>query len=53
MPQWILLLGLAIAAWFVLALVGGILLGRLLGLAERRLPRVDDRELQTRTHRPP
>jgi hypothetical protein len=39
MPQWILLLGLAIVSWLVLALVGGIVLGKVLSLAERRLKR--------------
>ncbi len=38
MPQWTLLLVLAIAAWLVLSVVGGLLVGRLLGLAERHRP---------------
>ena len=55
MPQWIVLLAIAIVGWLVLALVSGILLGRLLGFAERRLvqtarpqlrplPRLDERD---------
>jgi hypothetical protein len=38
MPQWILFLVLAIAAWLTVSVVGGLLLGRLLGLISRRLP---------------
>jgi hypothetical protein len=48
MPQWILLLGLAIVSWLVLALVGGIVLGRVLSLAERRLPRPGQRRVSSR-----
>ncbi len=47
MPQWIVLLAIAVVGWLVLALVSGILLGRLLGLAERRLrplQRLDERD---------
>jgi hypothetical protein len=40
MPQWIILLVVAIGAWFALSIGGGLLLGRLLSLAERhRHPR--------------
>ena len=38
MPQWILFLVLAIVAWLMLSVGGGLLVGRLLGLAARRLP---------------
>jgi hypothetical protein len=38
MPQWILFLALAIVAWLALAVVGGLLLGRLLAAVERHLP---------------
>jgi hypothetical protein len=38
MPQWILFLTLAIVAWLMLSVGGGLLIGRLLGLASRRLP---------------
>jgi hypothetical protein len=38
MPDWIILLVLAIAAWLVVAVVGGLLVGRLLGFVERHLP---------------
>ena len=38
MPQWILLLVLAIVAWLVLAVGGGLLLGRLIAVVERHLP---------------
>jgi hypothetical protein len=38
MPQWIFLLALAIVAWLVLSVVGGLLLGRLIGFAVRRRP---------------
>jgi hypothetical protein len=36
MPQWVLLLALAVIGWLVLTVFGGIALGRLLALAERR-----------------
>jgi hypothetical protein len=39
MPEWVVLVAIAIVGWLVLALVSGILLGRLLGLAERRVLR--------------
>jgi hypothetical protein len=39
MPQWIVLLALAIVGWLLLTVVGGIALGRLLALAERRRSR--------------
>jgi hypothetical protein len=38
MPQWILFLALAIVAWLMLSVGGGLLIGRLLGLASRRFP---------------
>ena len=38
MPQWILFLVLAIVAWLMLSVGGGLPVGRLLGLAARRLP---------------
>jgi hypothetical protein len=39
MPQWITFMLLAIAAWLVLSIGGGLLIGRFLSLAARRLPR--------------
>ncbi len=36
MPQWIILLLLAIAAWLTLSVGGGLLVGRLLSIALRR-----------------
>jgi nitrate reductase NapE component len=36
MPQWITFLMLAIVAWLVLSVVGGLVVGRLLGVASRR-----------------
>ncbi len=38
MPQWILFLLLAIAAWLTLSIGGGLLVGRLIGVASRLLP---------------
>jgi hypothetical protein len=38
MPQWILFLALAIVAWLVLAVGGGLFLGRLIAAVERHLP---------------
>jgi hypothetical protein len=38
MPQWILLLTLAIVAWLTLAVGGGLLLGRLIAVVQRHLP---------------
>ena len=38
MPQWILLLVLAIVAWLAVSIVGGLLVGRLLGIIERHRP---------------
>ncbi|HZQ04061.1 MAG TPA: hypothetical protein VFA88_08570 [Gaiellaceae bacterium] len=38
MPDWIVLLALAIAAWLVVSVGGGLLLGRLLGFVERHRP---------------
>jgi hypothetical protein len=35
-PHWIVFLGLAIGAWLVLSVGGGLVVGRLLGLATRR-----------------
>ena len=36
MPQWIVFLMLAIVAWLVISVGGGLVVGRLLGVAERR-----------------
>jgi hypothetical protein len=36
MPQWITLLVLAIVAWLALSVGGGLIIGRLLGVASRR-----------------
>ena len=36
MPHWIALLAIVVAAWMVLAVVGGWLIGRGLGAIERR-----------------
>jgi hypothetical protein len=38
MPQWIILLVLAIAAWLVVSVLGGLLVGRLLSAVGRHLP---------------
>ncbi len=38
MPQWIYLLMLAVAAWLVLSVVGGLLVGRLIGFVGRHVP---------------
>jgi hypothetical protein len=38
MPQWILFLVLAIVAWLAVAVGGGLLIGRLIGVVERHLP---------------
>jgi hypothetical protein len=38
MPQWILFLALAIVAWLVLAVGGGLLVGRLIAVVGRHLP---------------
>jgi hypothetical protein len=38
MPDWIVLLVLAIAAWLTVSVVGGLLVGRLLGFLERHRP---------------
>jgi len=38
MPQWILLLVLAIVVWLALSVGGGLLVGRLIGVVERHLP---------------
>lgn len=37
-PQWIVLLVVAVVGWLALSVVGGLLIGRLLGLANRRRP---------------
>jgi hypothetical protein len=36
MPQWIMLLMIAIGGWLLLAVVGGLALGRLLAIFNRR-----------------
>jgi hypothetical protein len=36
MPQWIILMMLAIVAWLVVSIGGGLLVGRLLRVASRR-----------------
>lgn len=36
MPHWIALLAIVVAAWMILAVVGGWLIGRGLGAIERR-----------------
>jgi hypothetical protein len=36
MPQWIIFLVLAIAAWFMLSVGGGLIIGRMLSAAARR-----------------
>ncbi|HEY7604436.1 MAG TPA: hypothetical protein VH760_09250 [Gaiellaceae bacterium] len=36
MPQWIVFLLLAIGAWLVLSVVGGLVVGRIIGAASRR-----------------
>ena len=38
MPQWIIFLILAIVAWLALSVGGGLIVGRLLSAAARRLP---------------
>ncbi len=38
MPQWVILLVVAIGAWFALSVGGGLLIGRLLAVAERHRP---------------
>jgi hypothetical protein len=43
MPDWIVFVVFAIVAWLVLAVGGGLILGRLLGVASRHLPRVSRR----------
>jgi hypothetical protein len=35
-PQWIVFLALAIVAWLVVSVGGGLVVGRLLGVASRR-----------------
>lgn len=36
MPQWIILLVIAIVAWLALSIGGGLIVGRLLAVASRR-----------------
>jgi hypothetical protein len=36
MPQWIILMMVAIGAWLVVSIGGGLVVGRLLGLVSRR-----------------
>jgi len=38
MPDWIVFLVLAIAAWLMVSVGGGLLLGRLIGFVERHRP---------------
>jgi hypothetical protein len=38
MPQWIFLLVIVIVVWLALSVVGGLLVGRLIGFVERRVP---------------
>jgi hypothetical protein len=38
MPQWIILLIVAIGAWLALSVGGGLLIGRILNVASRRRP---------------
>ena len=38
MPQWIVLLAIAIVAWLALSIGGGLLVGRLIAVVERHLP---------------
>lgn len=38
MPQWIVILALVIVSWLVLAVGGGLLIGRLLQVVTRHLP---------------
>lgn len=38
MPQWILFLVFAIVTWLVLSVGGGLIVGRLLGVAARHRP---------------
>ena len=35
-PQWIVLVALAIVAWLVVSIVGGLVVGRLIRMATRR-----------------
>jgi hypothetical protein len=39
-PHWILVLTLAIVAWLALSVGGGLLVGRLIGVASRHRPRL-------------
>jgi hypothetical protein len=36
MPQWIFLMTVAIVAWLVVSIGGGLVVGRLIGLVSRR-----------------
>lgn len=40
MPQWLILLALAIVAWLMLSIVGGLAVGRLLDVCVRALASV-------------
>ena len=40
MPHWVVILVLVIVAWLLLSVVGGLALGRLLGMASRGLTHV-------------
>jgi hypothetical protein len=42
MPHWIALLAIVVAAWMILAVVGGWLIGRGLGVIERRTDAEDE-----------
>ena len=35
-PEWIILMGLAIVAWLVVSIGGGLIVGRLIRIASRR-----------------
>lgn len=41
MPQWIALLAIVVVGWLLLAVVGGMVIGRGLGAFERREPPVE------------
>ncbi len=40
MPQWIILLAVAIVSWLALSVGGGLLVGRFLAIASRHRPHV-------------
>ena len=50
MPHWIALFAIVVAAWMVVAVVGGWLIGRGLGLLERRDHVLDNRPKDMRSH---